>query len=139
MRYNAAVKPAIQRNMSFRVEQETSMKQVVSRALKMNATYSSETPLTFNGLHGVISQKTEFVITTGVRTSNHISKPTIAHLVQARSFQFPTVARDTFRQAGGWVGRQSTSTEGGVRCGRQRVEGLASKRLHMQSARRVDK
>jgi hypothetical protein len=37
----------------------------------MEATCYSETPLIFNELHGVISQKTELFITTAVRASNH--------------------------------------------------------------------
>jgi hypothetical protein len=38
--------------------------------LKMEAICSCETSLTFNGLHGVISQKMVFFITATVRTSN---------------------------------------------------------------------
>jgi hypothetical protein len=40
-----------------------------SSTLMMETTCLSET-LTFNGIHGVISQKTELFITTGVSTSN---------------------------------------------------------------------
>jgi hypothetical protein len=36
--------------------------------LKMGATYSSEILVTFNRLQYIISQKTEFVIITAVRT-----------------------------------------------------------------------
>jgi hypothetical protein len=32
--------------------------------------FPSETTLTFNGLHGIISQETELLLTTAVRTSN---------------------------------------------------------------------
>jgi hypothetical protein len=41
-----------------------------SLALKMKATFSSEMSMTFNRLHGVISQNIELFITTAVRTSN---------------------------------------------------------------------
>jgi hypothetical protein len=40
-----------------------------SLSLKMEETHSSEMLLTFNGVHGVISQKIEPFITTAVRTS----------------------------------------------------------------------
>jgi hypothetical protein len=50
------------------------VKQVASRAyystLKMEAACSSGTSVTFNGLHGDISQKIELFITTAVETSN---------------------------------------------------------------------
>jgi hypothetical protein len=36
----------------------------------MEAICSSETSVDFNGLHGVISQKIELLITTALRTSN---------------------------------------------------------------------
>jgi hypothetical protein len=36
----------------------------------MEATYSSQTPVDFNGLHGVVTQKTELFTTIVVRTSN---------------------------------------------------------------------
>jgi hypothetical protein len=38
--------------------------------LKIDARCSSETPVGLNGIHGVISQKTELFIPTAVRTSN---------------------------------------------------------------------
>jgi hypothetical protein len=38
--------------------------------LKMEATCSPKTSLTFSGLHGVTSQKIVLLITTAVRTSN---------------------------------------------------------------------
>jgi hypothetical protein len=38
--------------------------------LKIEATCSSETSVTFNELHSVISQKMELFITTAVRTSD---------------------------------------------------------------------
>jgi hypothetical protein len=41
-----------------------------SSTLKMEASCSSETSLTFNGLHGIISQEIELSITTAVRTSH---------------------------------------------------------------------
>jgi hypothetical protein len=41
-----------------------------SSTLKMEAIYSSETSVDFNGLHGVTSQKIKLIITTAVRTSN---------------------------------------------------------------------
>jgi hypothetical protein len=69
------------------------MKQVASRAcfacfelvsclaysstLKMEAKFPLKRWLTFNSLHGVISQKIEFFITTAVRTSNPTWKLTV--------------------------------------------------------------
>jgi hypothetical protein len=41
-----------------------------SSALKIEATYPPKRRLTYNRLHGVISLKTEFFITTVVKTSN---------------------------------------------------------------------
>jgi hypothetical protein len=41
-----------------------------SSTLKMEATCFSEIRFTFNGLHGVISQKIELFITTAVRASD---------------------------------------------------------------------
>jgi hypothetical protein len=41
--------------------------------MKIGATCSSENSVEFNGLHGVISQKAKFFITTAVRTSDSIS------------------------------------------------------------------
>jgi hypothetical protein len=52
----------------LKVKQETSKKQVASRAysstLKIEATCSSESRVTFNGLHGVIAKKKELFMTT---------------------------------------------------------------------------
>jgi hypothetical protein len=42
------------------------------KTLKMEVTCSYETSFDFNGLYGVISQKTELFMCTGVRTSNHM-------------------------------------------------------------------
>jgi hypothetical protein len=43
-----------------------------SSTLKMEATYSSETSIDFQDVHGVISQKIDLFLTTAVRTSNPI-------------------------------------------------------------------
>jgi hypothetical protein len=42
----------------------------------MEAAFSSESHLTFNGLHGVISQEIELFISTAVRTSD----PTVTNV-----------------------------------------------------------
>jgi hypothetical protein len=41
-----------------------------SSTLKMVATYSAATLATFNGLNSIISQKTDLLMTTAVRTLN---------------------------------------------------------------------
>jgi hypothetical protein len=41
-----------------------------SSTLKIEVKCFSETSLTFNGIHGVISQTIEFFMSTAVRTSN---------------------------------------------------------------------
>jgi hypothetical protein len=51
-------------------------------ALKMEATFTSESQLTSTGLHGVISQKTEAFLTAAVRTSN----PTFYILILYQKF-----------------------------------------------------
>jgi hypothetical protein len=66
--------------------QETSMKQVVSITLLIIRPWRwrwhvpPKRPLTFNGLHGVISQKMELFITTAVRTSNPTCLTTLIFL-----------------------------------------------------------
>jgi hypothetical protein len=45
-----------------------------TEGLKVKATCSPETSLTFNGLHGVMSQKTHLFIITAVKASNPTSQ-----------------------------------------------------------------
>jgi hypothetical protein len=52
------------------------MKQVPSRALKIEAVYFSQMSVDFNGLHGFIFQKINLFITTAVRASD----PTYTYL-----------------------------------------------------------
>jgi hypothetical protein len=47
-----------------------------------------ETELTFNGLHGVISQKIEHLVATAVRTLNHIIKINSSRIFQEYNFKF---------------------------------------------------
>jgi hypothetical protein len=46
------------------------MKELVSKALKMEQTCSSEMSVDFNRLHSIVSQKIELFITTAVTTSH---------------------------------------------------------------------